>query len=99
MSRFTCCAAVAGLAALGVFAGCGGNTGVAKLAIAPSALRIDAEGQTAEILIEAIDESGGKGRGDVTLTASAGLFGETPKEITLTLDESGKATTTFSCAD
>jgi hypothetical protein len=72
--------------------------GTAAMTLTPSPRYIDDTGQSTTLRISATDATSKPGTGDVLLTAGAGLFGNGQKTITVTLDDQGKGSTTYSCA-
>ncbi|WP_257448812.1 Ig-like domain-containing protein [Archangium lipolyticum] len=80
----------------GIFGG-DDEEGEPLLQVSARPTRIDDKGQVATLTVSATDAKEEPGTGSVELTAAAGLLGDGQTTVTLTLDETGTATTTFKC--
>jgi hypothetical protein len=86
--------------ALGVVWACGGGDNPPdpdSLLITANPRQINDQGQASQIEVTATSGDGSLGTGTVTLKALAGALGNSATEETLTLNSSGKASTSFTC--
>src|SRR5437868_9289197 len=82
--------------ALGIVWACGGGdkpTDQTSLGITANPRQINDQGQASQIEVTATAADGSLGTGTVTLKALAGALGNSAAEETLTLNSSGKAST------